>query len=147
MKVYTLLHKKQTLHHGKNVIQYQFVKRSKTGLNSEFSFSYNDCITKPKRPGFPVYLPIAWKDEFMLFPNNKYDVMKCSQPRPGIELGSLIPFRKMRSVTQSTLLEFRNQRILRIVQVTFRHSKSRETSPVNAGAKDLHKGKWFDFFI
>ena len=34
-------------------------KRSLTGLNSEFSFSYTSCLTKPEEPSLSYYLPIA----------------------------------------------------------------------------------------
>ena len=34
-------------------------KRSLTGLNSEFSFSYTSCLTKAEEPSPPYYLPIA----------------------------------------------------------------------------------------
>ena len=36
-----------------------FFKRSLTGLNSEFSFSYTSCLTKAEKPSLPYYLPIA----------------------------------------------------------------------------------------
>ena len=35
------------------------LKRSLTGLNSEFSFSLTSCLTKPEEPSLPYYLPIA----------------------------------------------------------------------------------------
>ena len=34
-------------------------KRSLTGLNSEFSFSWTSCLTKAEEPNLPYYLPIA----------------------------------------------------------------------------------------
>ena len=34
-------------------------KRSLTGLNSEFSFSYTSCFTKAEEPSLPYYLPMA----------------------------------------------------------------------------------------
>ena len=34
-------------------------KRSLTGLNSEYSFSYTSCLTKAEEPSLPYYLPIA----------------------------------------------------------------------------------------
>ena len=34
-------------------------KRSLTGLNSEFSFSYPSCLTKAEEPSLSYYLPIA----------------------------------------------------------------------------------------
>ena len=34
-------------------------KRSLTGLNSEFSFSYTNCLPKAEEPSLPYYLPIA----------------------------------------------------------------------------------------
>ena len=34
-------------------------KRSLTGLNSEFSFSYTSCLTKAEEISLPYYLPIA----------------------------------------------------------------------------------------
>ena len=36
-----------------------FLKRSLTGLNSEFSFSKTSCLTKAEEPSLPYYLPIA----------------------------------------------------------------------------------------
>ncbi len=38
------------------------LKRSLTGLNSEFSFSQTSCLTKAEEPSLPYYLPIAgWR--------------------------------------------------------------------------------------
>ena len=37
----------------------QFIKRSLTGLNSEFSFFQTGCQTKVKEPSLSYYLPIA----------------------------------------------------------------------------------------
>ena len=34
-------------------------KRSLTGFNSEFSFSWTSCLTKAKEPSLPDYLPIS----------------------------------------------------------------------------------------
>ena len=34
-------------------------KRSLTGLNSQFSFSYTSCLVKAEEPSLPYYLPIA----------------------------------------------------------------------------------------
>ena len=34
-------------------------KRSLTGLNSEFSFSYTSCLTKAEESSLPYYLPIV----------------------------------------------------------------------------------------
>ena len=34
------------------------LKRSLTGLNSEFSFSMTSCLTKAEEPSLPYYLPI-----------------------------------------------------------------------------------------
>ena len=34
-------------------------KRSLTGLNSQFSFSFTSCLTKAEEPSLPNYLPIA----------------------------------------------------------------------------------------
>ena len=34
-------------------------KRSLTGLNSEFFFSWTSCLTKAEEPSLPYYLPIA----------------------------------------------------------------------------------------
>ena len=44
---------------GQDMTQGQFCKRSLTGLNSEFSFSYTSCLTKAEEPSLPYYLPIA----------------------------------------------------------------------------------------
>ena len=44
---------------GQDMTQGQFFKRSLTGLNSEFSFSWTSCLTKAEEPGLPYYLPIA----------------------------------------------------------------------------------------
>ena len=45
-------------------------KRSLTGLNSEFFFSYTSCLTKAEEPSLPYYLPIAGGRiiEFIPFP-------------------------------------------------------------------------------
>ena len=39
--------------------QGQFLKRSLTGLNLEFSFSLTSCRTKAEEPSLSYYLPIA----------------------------------------------------------------------------------------
>ena len=44
---------------GQEMTQGQFLKRSLTGLNSEFSFSLTSCLTKAEEPSLPYYLPIA----------------------------------------------------------------------------------------
>ena len=44
---------------GQDMTQGQFFKRSLTGLNSEFSFSWTSCLTKAEEPSQPYYLPIA----------------------------------------------------------------------------------------
>ena len=44
---------------GQDMTQGQFFKRSLTGLNSEFSFSYTSCLTKAEEPSLPYYLSIA----------------------------------------------------------------------------------------
>ena len=36
-----------------------FLKRSLTGLKSEFSFSKTSCLTKAEEPSLPYYLPVA----------------------------------------------------------------------------------------
>ena len=45
-------------------------KRSLTGLNSEFSFSWTSCLTKAEEPSLFYYLPIAGGRiiGFILFP-------------------------------------------------------------------------------
>ena len=45
-------------------------KRSLTGLNSEFSFSYTSCLTKPEELSLSYYLPITGGRiiEFIPFP-------------------------------------------------------------------------------
>ena len=35
------------------------IKRSLTGLNSEYSFSLTSCLTKAEEPNLSYYLPIA----------------------------------------------------------------------------------------
>ena len=40
-------------------VNFFFFKRSLTGLNSEFSFSYTSCLTKAEEPSLPHYLTIA----------------------------------------------------------------------------------------
>ena len=44
---------------GQYMTQGHFFKRSLTGLNSEFSFSWTSCLTKAEEPSLPYYLPIA----------------------------------------------------------------------------------------
>ena len=44
---------------GQDVTQGSIFKRSLTGLNSEFSFSYTSCLTKAEEPSLPYLLPIA----------------------------------------------------------------------------------------
>ena len=47
----------QPLRTGRIWHKVNFFKRSLTGLNSKFSFSY--CLTKTKEPSLPYYLPIS----------------------------------------------------------------------------------------
>ena len=42
-----------------DMTQVQIFRRSLTGLNSKFSFSYSSCLTKAEEPSLPYYLPIA----------------------------------------------------------------------------------------
>ena len=49
----------QPLCSGRIWYKVNFFKRSLTGLNSEFSFSYTSCLTKAEEPSLPYYLPIA----------------------------------------------------------------------------------------
>ena len=44
---------------GLDMTQGQCFKRSLTGLNSEFSFSWTSCLTKAEEPSLSYYLPIA----------------------------------------------------------------------------------------
>ena len=55
---------------GQDMTQGQYFKRSLTGLNSEFSFSYTCCLTKAEESSLPYYLPIAGGRiiEFIPFP-------------------------------------------------------------------------------
>ena len=59
--------------------QGQFFKRSLTGSNSEFSFSYTSCLTKAEEPSLPYYLPIAGGRIIGFIPFPKY--VKCNQSR------------------------------------------------------------------
>ena len=68
-----------------------FFKRSLTGLNSEFSFSWTSCLTKAEKPSLLYYLPIArvriiW---FISFPRV---LVLCNQLRAGFELVLPYPF-------------------------------------------------------
>ena len=45
--------------HEQDVTQGQFFKWSKTGLNSEFSFSLAGCLNKARELSLPYYLTIA----------------------------------------------------------------------------------------
>ena len=47
----------QPLRHMQNVAEGQFFKRSLTGFNSEFTFSYTGFRTKFKQHNIPFYLP------------------------------------------------------------------------------------------
>ena len=53
---------------GQDMTQGQFFKRSLTGLNSEFSFSYTSCLTKAEEPNLSYYLPIAGGGIFGFIP-------------------------------------------------------------------------------
>ena len=44
---------------GQDMTQGQFLKRSLTGLNSEFSLSSTSSLTKAEEPSLLYYLPIA----------------------------------------------------------------------------------------
>ena len=44
-------------------------KRSLTGLNSEFSFSWASCLTKAEEPSLSYYLPIAGGRIFRFIPS------------------------------------------------------------------------------
>ena len=81
---------KQPLRHTQDMKQNQIGKRSKGGLNSEFSFSETGYLIKATEHNMPYYLPIARgrTDGFIPFPRGK-------QPRSGFELWSsiLIPMK------------------------------------------------------
>ena len=47
---------------GQDMTQGQFFKRSLTGLNSEFSFSYTSCLTKAEEPSLPFYFNHIWRE-------------------------------------------------------------------------------------
>ena len=49
----------QPLRSGRIWHKVNFLKRSLTGLISEFSFSYTCCLTKAEEPSLSYYLPIA----------------------------------------------------------------------------------------
>ena len=49
----------QPLRSGRIWHKVNFLKRSLTGLNSEFSFSETSCLTKAEELSLPYYLPIA----------------------------------------------------------------------------------------
>ena len=53
---------------GQDMTQGQFFKRILTGLNSEFSFSYTSCLSKPEEPSLSYYLPIAGERIIGLIP-------------------------------------------------------------------------------
>ena len=59
-------------------------------LNSECSFSKNDCHTKVKEPSLPYYLPISKRRIY--FPRLFVLSKNLQQPRPGFELVSPSPF-------------------------------------------------------
>ena len=65
-------------------------KRSLTGLNSEFSFSWTSCLTKVEEPSLPDYLSITGGRIIGFIPFPSY--VKCYQSRPGFELVSWCPF-------------------------------------------------------
>ena len=44
---------------GKMLLKVSFLERRTTSLNSEFSFSKTNCLTKAKEPNLPCYLNIA----------------------------------------------------------------------------------------
>ena len=44
---------------GQDMTQGQIFKRSLTGSNSEFSFSWTSCLIKTEEPSLSYYLPIA----------------------------------------------------------------------------------------
>ena len=49
----------QPLHHKQCIAQGQFLKPSKASLNSDFSFSKTDYLTKAEEPSLSYYLPEA----------------------------------------------------------------------------------------
>ena len=49
----------QPLHSGRIWHKVNLFKRSLTGLNSEFSFSFTSCLTKAEEPSLPYYLLIV----------------------------------------------------------------------------------------
>ena len=54
----TLLENIQPLHSSRIWHKVNF-KRSLTGLNSEFSYSWNSCLTTAEEPSLPYYSPIG----------------------------------------------------------------------------------------
>ena len=47
---------------GQDMTQGRFFKRSLTGLNLEFSFSYTSCLTKAEEPSLPYYFTHSWRE-------------------------------------------------------------------------------------
>ena len=73
---------------------------SKAVLNSEFSFYYSGCNTKPKEPTLPKYLPRAEgeKINLCLYQGHLLKV-KFEASHQGFELGSLSPYPETINIT------------------------------------------------
>ena len=86
------IHIYQPLRSGRIWHKVNFFKRSFTGLNSEFSFSYTSCLTKAEEPSLPYYLPIAGGRQIGFIPFTRVLVLCEMQSRPGFELVLPCPY-------------------------------------------------------
>ena len=77
----------------------------KAGLNSVFNFYEFGCLTKAQEISLYFYLPIVGRRTYVFMPLPSAIVRsETLQPRPGLELGSPIPFSTTKTITQSAPL-------------------------------------------
>ena len=91
-KLYTCMNLPATLHE-QDMTQSQSFMWSLTDLNIKFFFSYIGCYSKAKECRVcPTIWPIAGREDNWI---HSFPKVKCKQPHPGFELGSLCPFARM----------------------------------------------------
>ena len=81
----------QPLRSGRIWHKVNFLKRSLTGLNSDFSFSKTSCLTKAEEPSLSYYLPIAGGRIIGFIPFPKGISAMWNVISPGFELVSPCP--------------------------------------------------------
>ena len=88
---------------GQDMTQGQFFKRSLTGLNSEFSFSWTSCLTMAEEPSLPYYFTHSWRENNWIHTFPKGISSMWNAISPGFELVSPCPIPATITITPRAL--------------------------------------------